>query len=173
MNTDKTCDELLDSILKELELTKAQGIEISRKLNEQTDTMNDTTKNLDTIEQETEMSAWYINYMKATFGKIYKKIHRFPERVKSGTIRRRLKLKADLLLFKRKSYNTPPVIPEYVKTDKLSIISNMLTDIKTIANVNNNELDKQNKIIDYNTEMADMNEENIFHNRLKIRKILD
>ena len=32
MDTDKDCDELLDNILKELSITKEQGIEISKNL---------------------------------------------------------------------------------------------------------------------------------------------
>jgi len=49
----------------------------------------------------------------------------------------------------------------------------MINDIKYISTINSNELDKQNKILEYNTELADSNEEKIFNNRLKIRKILD
>lgn len=172
MNTDKKCDELLDDILKELSLTKEQGIEISKKLGEQTDCMSDTAVKLDKIEEETEISTWYINYLKATFGKIYKKCHNFPKKIKNSSIRRRLRLKADLILFKSRQEKVPVKEP-YVPNDKLSQVSNMINDIKYISTINSNELDKQNKILEYNTELADSNEEKIFNNRLKIRKILD
>ena len=172
MDTDKDCDELLDNILKELSITKEQGIEISKKLGEQTECMSDTAVKLDRIEQETDTSTWYINYLKATFGKIYKKCHSFPKRVKTSSIRRRLRLKADLILFKSRQEDVPVNEP-YVANDKLSQVNDMLNDIKYISTVNSNELDKQNKILEYNTELADSNEEKIFNNRLKIRKILD
>ena len=54
-----------------------------------------------------------------------------------------------------------------------SKIKNIISDINYISNFNSNEIDKQNKIIDYNTELAETNEENMFKNRLRIKKILD
>ena len=55
----------------------------------------------------------------------------------------------------------------------MSKIQNIISDINYISNFNSNEIDKQNKIIDYNTELAETNEENMFKNRLRIKKILD
>ncbi len=171
METNKECDELLDNILKELEITREQGIQLSEKLNEQTETMSNTSVKLERIENETQVSTWYLNYIKATFGKIYKKCNSFPERFKKVSISRRLKLKTELMLAHTKN-ETPPK-QEYIDNSKLSKIQNVISDISYISNLNSNELDKQNKIIDYNTELSEANEETMFKNRLKIKKILD
>jgi len=172
MENDKECDEILNNIINELEITKEQGIRISEKLNEQTETMSNTCVKLERIENETEVSNWYLNYIKATFGKIYKKCNSFPERYKVRSIRRRLKLKTELILAQKASDTSIPK-QEYVDNTKISKIQNIISDINYISNVNSNELDKQNKIIDYNTELAESNEESMFKNRLKIKKILD
>jgi len=169
MENDKECDEILNNIINELEITKEQGIRISEKLNEQTETMS--TK-LEKIENETEVSKWYLNYIKATFGKIYKKCNSFPERYKGLSIGRRLRLKTELILAQKATDTSIPK-QEYVDNTKISKIQNIISDINYISNVNSNELDKQNKIIDYNTELAESNEESMFKNRLKIKKILD
>ncbi len=172
MENDKECDEILNNIINELEITKEQGIRISEKLNEQTETMSNTCGKLERIENETQVSNWYLNYIKATFGKIYKKCNSFPERYKAHSIGRRLKLKTELIL-SQKSKDMSIPRQEYVDNTKMSKIQNIISDINYISNFNSNEIDKQNKIIDYNTELAETNEENMFKNRLRIKKILD
>lgn len=176
MENDKECNLLLDNIINELETAKKQGIEISEKLNEQTNTLSDTSVKLEKIENETVASTWYINYMKATFGKIYKKCNHFPDRFKSKSIGRKIRLETDILLAKHKNKeikSQTTVKQEYVNNDKMSKISNIISDINYISNMNSNEIDKQNKILDYNSEMTDDVEEKMYTNRLRIKKILD
>jgi hypothetical protein len=173
MEQNKECNELLDNILKELVTAKEQGIKISEKLNDQTSTLSNTSSKLEKIENETQTSTWYINYMKATFGKIYKRCNNFPARVKTSTIGRKLRLTTEIALANHKNNMKQETKQEYVNNDKMSKISSIISDINYISTVNGNEIDKQNKILDYNVEIADSTEENIFNNRLKIRKILD
>jgi|TARA_B110000208_G_C11705001_1_gene407230 hypothetical protein len=178
MENDMTCNKLLDDILSELEEAKEKGTHISDKLNSQTDLLHNTIVNIEKTDYEADTSTWHINYIKSTFGKIYKKIHSMPSRIKSKSILHKIGIRDKLSAADYKSKNIPPATDNDpgVNTsgnNKFSQIFNTISDIKYISKVHKNELEKHNTILDYTSELVDTTEDKIFRNQLKIKKILD
>lgn len=173
------CEELLDDILRELEMTKSQSNEIANKLNIQTTKMNTVTENVNTIDHETDISTWHLKYIKATFGKVYKKIHSYPVKTKLKSVIKLRYLKSKILQLKEEymtaSLNGPAAElnkSEDTHKSKLDDISNVLNELKNISVLNGNELDKQNNILEYHIDMTELVDDKIFKNSSKIKDIL-
>ena len=151
MENDKECKQLLKNIINELNKTRDNSIEISNKLNLQSENINNIKDNLDEISHETDVSKWQLNYIESTFGKIYRKIHNYPIKGNVSNIAKLVNIKSRLLglnLFNKKKQD----IREKIKEDTmLDEVDNIINEIKEINKMNSNEIDKQNLILDYNT----------------------
>lgn len=184
MEAEKSCNKLLEEILKELEEAKEKSMNISNKLQSQTDTLQNTSIQVEKTECETDTSTWHINYIKSTFGKIYKKIHRMPERVKLKIVKPKSRFGIRKKLFGLNDLSGKNMIEDTelskdiiqdvtISNNNYDKIFQSIKDIKYISEIQNQELSKQNNIIDYVIDKTDITEDKIFQNRLKIKKILD
>jgi hypothetical protein len=193
MEGDKECSILLNDIMKELTIAKDQSIEIANKLYTQTGQLENTSEQLDTIDHEADISRWHINHIRSTFGKVYKKIHSYPIKQKAKLVINELKLKSKLNQYniqnisnKTLSSNELPkdmvtksptvdgmVKRNYIpKENMLDKISSTITDIHYINKLNQEEIDKQNILLDNNINKTDNSDDKIFSNTLHIKKIL-
>ena len=59
------------------------------------------------------------------------------------------------------------------ENSKLDQISNILKDINHITNVNNDEIIKQNYMLEYNNELVESSQNKISKNTRKIKKLLN
>lgn len=161
--------EILDNILRELETAKEQSKAIAEKLSEQTKKMDNTTKNIHSVDHDMDVSGWHLDYLKSTFGKVYRKFNKFPLKDKAKTTFKRLTLKSKLT---RLQVNEIENNSTRQGKDTYDEISKTLDEIKKISVLNSAELDKQNTILDYNVDMVDTVDDKMFTNRNKIKKIL-
>ena len=88
--------EILDNILRELEIAKDQSKAIAEKLSDQTKKMDNTTKSINSVDHDMDVSGWHLDYLKSTFGKVYKKFNKFPLKDKAKSTIKRLTLKSKL-----------------------------------------------------------------------------
>ena len=165
---DNHTQEILDNILRELETAKEQSKAIAEKLHEQTIKMDNTTQNIHSVDHDMDVSGWHLDYIKTTFGKVYKKFNKFPIKVKSTL--KRLTLKSNLTRLQLDEIENNLVKQS---NDKYDEISKTLDEIKNISLLNSHELDKQNTILDYNVDMVDTVDDKMFSNSNKIKKILN
>ena len=169
MNSKKN-DKILNNIVNELETMKHKSLKVSDKLIEQSDILNKTTDNLENISYQADVSKWQLNYISATFGKIYRNIHNYPIRDNAKKILKIVNLKSKILSFNfNNKYNNS--LSESINeknNDKLENISNLLNEIKEINVLNRNEIDIHNTILEYNNQLNDNTQNKIEKN---IRKI--
>lgn len=173
MENDKECEQLLKNIINELNKTRDNSIEISNKLNIQSENINNIKDNLDEISYQTDVSRWQLNYIESTFGKIYRKIHNYPIKENMNNMSKLMNIKSRLLglnLFSKKKEDIRKKIKEDTMFDE---VDNIINEIKEINKINSNEIDKQNLILDYNIEITDNSQHRIIRNTKKINKLLD
>ena len=168
IQNNEECDKLLDDILRELEIAKDQSNAIANKLHNQTEKLDNTTNNEQSIDHEMDVSGWHLDYIRATFGKVYKKIHKYPLKEKAKSALKLISLKSKIVKLRvnniEESHND--------KKTKLDDISKVISELNQISMLNSSELDKQNSILDYNIDMVDTVDDKMFTNRNKIKKIL-
>lgn len=176
MNSKKKNDKILNNIVNELENMKNKSLEVSDKLIEQSDILNKTTENLENISYQADVSKWQLNYISATFGKIYRNIHNYPIRDNAKKILKIVNLKSKMLSFNfnnkydnKKSFNESNTGKN---NDKLDNISDLLNEIKEINVLNQNEIDLHNTILEYNNQLNDNTQNKIEKNIRKIKKIM-
>jgi hypothetical protein len=173
MNSKKN-DKILNNIVNELETMKHKSLKVSDKLIEQSDILNKTTDNLENISYQADVSKWQLNYISATFGKIYRNIHNYPIRDNAKKILKIVNLKSKILSFNfNNKYNNS--LSESINeknNDKLENISNLLNEIKEINVLNRNEIDIHNTILEYNNQLNDNTQNKIEKNIRKIKKIM-
>ena len=120
------------------------------------------------------VSKWQLNYISATFGKIYRNIHNYPIRDNAKKILKIVNLKSKILSFNfNNKYNNS--LSESINeknNDKLENISNLLNEIKEINVLNRNEIDIHNTILEYNNQLNDNTQNKIEKNIRKIKKIM-
>ena len=160
--------------MNELETMKHKSLKVSDKLIEQSDILNKTTDNLENISYQADVSKWQLNYISATFGKIYRNIHNYPIRDNAKKILKIVNLKSKILSFNfNNKYNNS--LSESINeknNDKLENISNLLNEIKEINVLNRNEIDIHNTILEYNNQLNDNTQNKIEKNIRKIKKIM-
>ena len=163
------CNKLLDDILKELEVAKSQGCEIANNLNSQTAKLNSTTSNVQSIDHEMDVASWHLDYIRSTFGKVYKKFNKHPIKNKAKSVLKLLTLKSKIVQLR---VDNTLEHSQNDKISKLDNISNVLKELHNISVLNGNELDKHNAILDYNNDMVESVDDKMYSNRIKIKKIL-
>ena len=161
--------EILDNILRELEIAKDQSKTIAEKLSDQTKKMDNTTKSINSVDHDMDVSGWHLDYLKSTFGKVYKKFNKFPLKDKAKSTIKRLTLKSKLTRLQVDEIESNSTRQS---NDKYDEISKTLDEIKKISVLNSAELDKQNTLLDYNVDMVETVDDKMFTNRNKIKKIL-
>lgn len=176
MEDDKDCSDLMDQILKELHTTKEQSIEISNKLNSQTEQLEQSSEHLEHIEYEADVSKWHIHHIKSTFGKIYKTLHKYPTRISRNKADNQNRKKDTLDKIKKDTFDK--IYQEgHIKTcstgSKLDSISAILDEVKEIHLNNNIELEHQNELLENTIEKTDNVDDKIFNNILDIKTKLN
>ncbi len=169
LRKDSEQQEILDNILRELETAREQSKAIAEKLSEQTKKMDNTTKNIHSVDHDMDVSGWHLDYLKSTFGKVYKRFNKFPIKDKAKSTFKRLTLKSKLTRLQVDEVENNSIRQG---NDKYEEISKTLSEIKKISVLNSAELDKQNTILDYNVDIVDTIDDKMFTNRNKIKKIL-
>tara|TARA_B100000925_G_C21995982_1_gene468950 strand:- start:379 stop:906 length:528 start_codon:yes stop_codon:yes gene_type:complete len=175
MNESKEYNKILDEIIKELNIVKSKSIDTSVSLYEQTNKINTVTSNIEDVAYQTEVSKWQLNYIDSTFAKLYKKINNYPIRENTTNFLKLFSLKGKILGMGFNKNNQSDFIEKDTKIDnsKLDKIENILNDIKSITNVNNEELTKQNYMLEYNNELVESSQDKISKNTRKIKKLLN
>lgn len=172
MEKNKECSDLLDSIIKELTITKKQSTEIASRLHDQTIKLENTDDNLNSINYDNDVSKWHLNHIKATFGKVYKKFNNFPIKEKTELILDSLKINTKIDYHNIKKISLQNDSNTEDNNCKLNLISNMISDINYITNLNSDEIDKHNKLLDKNIEKTEIVENKMVNNIQNIKKII-
>lgn len=174
MENEKDCNKLLNDIIKELDKTKHNSIEISNKLHCQAENIEKIQDNLDEISHQADVSKWQLNYIESTFGKIYRKIHNYPIKENASNFAKLLNIKTRLIgvnFLKNNIINEVKEVKE--ENTLLDTAEKLINDIKEINRLNNNEISKHNIILDYNNQMTENSSYKISNNTKKINKLLD
>tara|TARA_B100000575_G_C23143782_1_gene666947 strand:+ start:7874 stop:8428 length:555 start_codon:yes stop_codon:yes gene_type:complete len=183
MEKDTECSLLLNDIMKELTVAKDQSIEIANKLYTQTEKLENTSDHLDNINHEADISKWHINHIRATFGKVYKRLNNYPVRQKAKIVLNELKLKSKINQYSinklaiSESTDVKDTVSTKIhqssKDGMLDKISSVITDIHYINKLNQEEIDKHNQLLNSNIEKVDTGEYKIHSNILQVKKILN
>lgn len=173
MEKNKNCDKLLDEIIKELTIAKTRDIDSLVQLNRQTETINNITKNIEEVAYQSEVSKWQLNYIDSTFGRLYRKVCNYPIKENTISFIKLFNLKTKILgseINQNKDFESQKVNNDSEKIDK---IDSLLKDIKSISKLNNDEITKQNYMLEYNQELVDSSQTRISKNTRKIKKLLN
>ncbi len=171
----KKNSKIMNNIIIELEQMKQTSLDISNKLIEQSEILNKTTDNLENVSYQTDVSRWQLNYISATFGKIYRNIHNYPIKDNAKKMLNLVNLKSKIMSFNfntKHNDNYSEKIEKNESNNKLEKMSKILDQVKDISMLNQSELDKHNLILDYNNQLNDSTQNKIEKNIRKIKKIM-
>jgi hypothetical protein len=163
------CKNLLLKIEKELRELEENSLNVAEKLDEQTGKLENISENNENILYQTDVSKWYIKYLSATFGKVYRKIYTYPIRKNASNLYNVLSLKKNVIKHDLYQKNNPNYIEE---KDSFDRIVNKLENIKAISKNCGDELDKHNAILEYNNKLVNNSGDKIEKNTRDIKKLL-
>lgn len=166
---EKECGELLKEIEKEVETLLDGTITNANEVSSQTEKLENIAYNSEEVSHQQNISKWHINYIASTFGKIYKNINEFPLRKATSNIFKQIQLKTNIIRHDiGKSYEAEKI----EETCTLDRISNKLAKVKAVSYETNNELSKQNALLDYTDTVIDNASDKMEYNTRKMHKIL-